>query len=190
MVTGPRLCDPRDMTGVGVRLARPEDATALARVHTLGWQQGFAGLLPADFLASRVVTAESWRERLGKGSRYPTFVGAVGPDASQGPVVGFVTVGPARPPAPIAPGVGQLHALYVLAEAWGSGLGYALHTAGMDALRAAGFTEAVLWSLAGNDRALAFYHRQGWADTSTTHVEHAAGADLPEHLLRLRLVRA
>ena len=56
---------------------------------------------------------------------------------------------------------GSLEALYVLPDAWGGGVGSALHDAAVDALRPLS-TEARLWVLEANATARRFYERRGW----------------------------
>ena len=43
------------------------DADEMGRVHVTVWQEAYAGLMPADYLASLdpVAFAASWRERAG-----------------------------------------------------------------------------------------------------------------------------
>ncbi|UKY49455.1 GNAT family N-acetyltransferase [Streptomyces inhibens] len=55
-----------------------------------------------------------------------------------------------------------LHQLHVDPAHWGTGVGRALHTACLDAWRAAGFSRAVLDVLWHNHRARAFYTGLGW----------------------------
>jgi hypothetical protein len=43
-----------------VRVARPDDAAAVAGVHVRSWQQGYRGLLPDDFLDDQVRSEEIW----------------------------------------------------------------------------------------------------------------------------------
>lgn len=50
----------------------------------------------------------------------------------------------------------EVRSLYVRAEMYGRGIGYALLT------EAIGPAPAYLWVLDGNDRAIAFYERQGF----------------------------
>src|SRR5919202_5179039 len=100
-----------------VRPAGPEDAEAIARVHVETWRAAYAHALPAETLA-RVDVAE--RARLWKGwlaGESATFVGE-----SDGVVRGLVGVGRSRE----EPGIGELYTIYVLPEAWGTGLGDAL----------------------------------------------------------------
>ena len=56
---------------------------------------------------------------------------------------------------------GQLNALYVLPDAWGSGVGSGLHDAAIAKLAELG-PEARLWVLEENTRARGFYERRGW----------------------------
>jgi GNAT superfamily N-acetyltransferase len=148
-----------DSVAVVVRDARPGDAESLARIHTVSWREAYAGLMPADFLAQRVMAPAIWEQRLSEPQpRYVVLVAEVA-----GLPVGFAVIGPDdRDRASTRRA--QLYAIYVLAEHWGAGVGYRLHEAGLAALADRGFTEVVLWVLVGNIRTIAFYERQGWRD--------------------------
>jgi GNAT superfamily N-acetyltransferase len=87
-----------------------------------------------------------------------------------GDVVGFASVGPANPPTD-GDSVGELYAINVDPDAWGTGAGAALLAEATDALRRLGFHTAVLWVLLANDRARRFYERHGWAATGEEKVE-------------------
>jgi GNAT superfamily N-acetyltransferase len=151
-------------------------------VQTLGWRQGFAGLLPADYLAGRVIEPAVWTDRLGDPPPRVNLFVAVD-DAT---IVGFALTGPATDQAdPQTTDLGQLFAIYLLDQFWGSGAGYRLHRASLDALVDNGFTSAVLWVLKGNERAIAFYRRQGWVDDHAAMTENF-GASQAE-LIRMRL---
>ncbi|SDE44573.1 GNAT family N-acetyltransferase [Auraticoccus monumenti] len=144
-----------------VRAAEPGDAVAVAEVQTLGWQQGYAGLLPQDYLdgLSLAAAEERWRTQLVRADRTTDELVAV----VDGRVCGIAVVGPsADPDAPDDRSRGELFALYVRAEHWGRGLGHALHQQALHRLRDRGFTRATLWVLRGNERACAFYRRHGW----------------------------
>ncbi|WP_197430164.1 GNAT family N-acetyltransferase [Auraticoccus cholistanensis] len=146
-----------------VRPAEPADAEAVARVHTLGWQRGYAGLLPQDYLDALPLAAaeERWRTQLRREDRTTDeLVAVVG-----GRVRGIAVVGPAADPdAPADGSRGELFVLYVHPEHWGGGLGHALHERALQRLRQRGFTSATLWVLRGNERAARFYRRRGWTD--------------------------
>jgi GNAT superfamily N-acetyltransferase len=70
----------------------------------------------------------------------------------------------------VAVRTGWLDGLYVVPEAWGSGVAVDLHDAGLDGLRAAGETACRLWVLEANARARRFYERRGWELDGTTRV--------------------
>jgi GNAT superfamily N-acetyltransferase len=146
-----------------VRDARPEDALAIARVHTRSWQVGYAHAFPATALAaiSAVRRADRWAERLRSSEpRSAVLVGEV-----DGEVCGFASVGPARDLDEL---VGELYAIYVDPDHWSSGVGQALIAEGEQRLREAGFAEAILWVLDDNPRARRFYEAAGWTHDGAT----------------------
>jgi len=136
-----------------IRPARPEDAEAIARVHVATWRAAYAHAVPADTLAGVDVgeRTELWKRFLAGGTAI--FVGEI-----EGEIRGFASVGESRD----GPGVGELFAIYVLPEAWGTGLATGLIERGEEELRARGFKSATLNVLADNPRARRFYERQGW----------------------------
>ncbi len=151
----------RVVWAVEVRAAAPADAEAVAQVQTLGWQQGYAGLLPDDYLATLSLAAaeQRWRSQLVHAERTTDeLVALVG-----GQVVGMAVVGPSTDPdRPPDGSRGELFALYVRREHWGAGVGHALHQRSLARLGERGFDQAGLWVLRGNERAAAFYRRHGW----------------------------
>ncbi|MGW5717029.1 N-acetyltransferase family protein [Amycolatopsis sp. NPDC003865] len=136
-----------------IREATVADAPAIGEVHVRSWQAAYAGLIPADFLArlSAESRAASWARHLENGAG-PVLVAE-----EDGVVVGFAAFGP-----------GRLFALYLLPEHWGRGLGRALHDRVVEELPG---DSAVLWVLSTNERAKAFYARQGWVDDGVTQTE-------------------
>jgi GNAT superfamily N-acetyltransferase len=78
-----------------------------------------------------------------------------------------------------------LNGLYVLPEAWGTGVAAELHDRALDALRDAGVDTARLWVLEGNTRARRFYEKRGWFVDGTTRV-----VPFPPHPLDLGYSRA
>jgi GNAT superfamily N-acetyltransferase len=90
-----------------------------------------------------------------------------------GTVVGFARCGPYRPqpnhgdvgagtPAIGARAVGELYALYVTPEHWGTGAGHALMTEALDGLARDRLAPVRLWVFTGNARARRFYERAGF----------------------------
>jgi RimJ/RimL family protein N-acetyltransferase len=78
-------------------------------------------------------------------------------EAEHRPLIGCATVGEDE-----QPGRGLLLLMYVLEEAWGTGVGRALLGAAENRLRDLGYSTAVLWVLERNQRARRFYEAAGW----------------------------
>jgi GNAT superfamily N-acetyltransferase len=148
---------------VELRHAAPTDAHAIATVHLRSWQEAYRGLLHDDVLASLSVSsrAQRWFDILSDPQpRTRTVVTTTGTT-----VLGFASTGPARDIKDRDPAAGELYAIYLTPEVWGRGIGVRLHAHALQQLRVLGFDQADLWVLEGNERALRFYHREGWADT-------------------------
>lgn len=150
-----------------LRPARPGDELAVARVHVRSWQAGYRGLLPDAFLDGLRPEDRARRYTFGAADpALPQTLVAIGDaagdagDTGDGPILGFA----ATAPAPDVPGAGELAALYVDPAAWGRGIGRALIAAARARLVERGLREAVLWLMAGNDRAARFYAADGWRE--------------------------
>lgn len=156
---------------VAIRRATPEDAEAMAGLHVDVWDDAYTGLMDQAVLDDRrrrlPERVEHWREILDREHR--TLVAT---DA--GRLVGFVSTGPPRD-NDVDVDV-ELWALYVRAAYWDAGVGYALFR------EALGDRAAYLWVLAGNDRAIRFYERQGFRLDGTE--------DEQDEGLHVRMVRA
>jgi len=158
--------------GVVVRRATPADAEPLALLHLDTWDEAYTGLMPQQILDDRRARGEErvarWHTILTE-SDEPTLV-AAGPEG----LIGFAGVGAGRDHDMDTEL--ELLALYVRARWWGTGVGYALFE------ETVGDRAAYLWVLAGNERAIRFYERQGFR-LDGTEDEHDEG-------LHVRMVRA
>jgi ribosomal protein S18 acetylase RimI-like enzyme len=172
-----------------VREAAVGDADALGRTHVRAWQAAYrGGLMPDDYLHGLDETerARMWRSSLANPPP-PRSVRLVGESAA-GVVAGFVLVGPAaRDPAS---SVGELYAINVDPDSWGSGLGAGLIDRGVAALSDAGFTHAVLWVHPGNERARRFYAARGWSNDEVERRQTILGVEVPEVRYSLELTSA
>ena len=165
-----------------VRVAKADDAEAIARVHVETWRGAYRGAFPDEVLESLEVEprAERWRRTIERG---PARVFVCERD---GGVVGFVSVGPPDDAAE-AP-AGELYAIYVEPPAWDSGAGRELMIRALDELREAGYDEAILWVLEQNPRARRFYERGGWVHDGGRKLFDAGDAALPVVRYRRQLV--
>ncbi|MFJ9392712.1 GNAT family N-acetyltransferase [Nocardioides sp. NPDC101246] len=138
-----------------IRPAVVDDAEALTDLHLDVWEEAYAGLIPDEILtdrrAQRAARVDRWRTNLGTSPIANLVVEADEP----GLLLGFASSGPARDEDPGLPPL-ELSALYVRTERYGTGLGHELLQS------AIGDSAAYLWVLDGNQRATAFYERQGF----------------------------
>jgi GNAT superfamily N-acetyltransferase len=158
-----------------LRLAEPDDAIAVARVHVRSWQAAYRTLLPADYLDQ--LCPEDRAQKYDFASldpRKPQTIVAV----EGGLIHGFATTAPSRDPDLV--GHGELYALYVDPEQWGRGIGVALVSAARARLFELGFRNAVLWVPAGNIRAERFYQIDRWAPDGLRRIDSVWGVTVDE----------
>jgi len=162
-----------------VREARVEDADAMGRVHVRAWLGAYrGGLMPDAYLDSLLETdrAAMWRHGLANDPRPRSARLVVTSD--DGEVIGFATAGPAGG-EPDAAG-GELYAINVDPDHWGTGAGRTLLDGAVAALRAAGFASAVLWVHPHNERARRFYAIAGWSCDEVEREQDVLGVEVPE----------
>jgi ribosomal protein S18 acetylase RimI-like enzyme len=143
----------------------PEDLDEMGRVHVQVWREAYAGLLPDAYLAGLdpTIGPTRWRERFGSTTAVSWWIAH-----DQEGIAGMATSGPPRDddaPAPL-----ELFAINVLRRVHGTGLADDLMA------HAVGDRPAYLWVLEGNDRAIAFYRRHGFADEGGRKPEPDTGA--------------
>jgi GNAT superfamily N-acetyltransferase len=154
--------------------------------------------MPAEYLAglnaALPARAERIRERILDAPEHRQSYVATADEAGTR-VVGFVHVGRYRldqtPGGPLDPYAGEVYAIYVDPDVWGSGAGQALMEVGLDWLARRRLRPVRLWVLEGNARARAFYERRGFApdgEVATIAIEQPGQVpiELPE--LRYALV--
>jgi GNAT superfamily N-acetyltransferase len=130
---------------VTLRTARAEDASDIAEIWHLGWQDGHLGFVPQELVDVR--TEDSFRRRASE-RILDTTVATV-----DGAVVGFVMVVN-----------DEVEQVYVSAAYRGTGAAALLIGEAERQVRANGHRKAWLAVVAGNARARAFYERAGWVD--------------------------
>lgn len=150
MTSGRRDCDYE------IRGPREDEVEECARVHVQIWREAYAGIMPDDVLAAQDPTTRiPMYAKVARGEIPHGQLFLVAVHRPSGRVVGLVSSGPGRddePPVPL-----ELRAINVLAGHHGTGVAQQL----LDA--AIGDRAAYLWVADGNERAQAFYRRNGFA---------------------------
>jgi ribosomal protein S18 acetylase RimI-like enzyme len=163
-----------------VRRWTSADLERIGWVHSCSRQEAYAALVPADALAR--VTPEQqarvWRDRFANLPEQHAALVVEHEDV----VVGFAL-------AQLDAGGGaELNAIHVLPEQQGTGAGQALMEAIVDVFGSWGVAEAHLHVLEGNERAQAFYRRNGWCLCGPAGSHEVGGAAVP--ILEYRRVLA
>lgn len=161
---------------VTIRDAGVDDAAAIARVHVASWRWAYRGHLPDETLdALDVAEREAgWLGVLASDDARDRVLVAEGAEG----IIGFASVGGTRDDD-AADGTGELYAIYLAEDATGTGLGRTLLARSTQALRDARFSRASLWVLETNDRARAFYEREGWTWDGTRSTHQVECSNLP-----------
>src|SRR5262249_33894255 len=102
-------------------------------------------------------------------------------------VAGFAQVSASRDADADPIAVGEVTAIYLLPQCWGSGGGQMLMDAALRRLTDAGYLEATLWVLDSNARARRFYEAGGWQPDRATKTDNSRGFPLLEIRYRRRL---
>jgi GNAT superfamily N-acetyltransferase len=142
-----------------IRSATADDAEELVRANEAAWNAGMAQIV--DKQLGELAPFE------GRVARYREGIAAVPPGMRLwvaergGRIVGHANVA-------VDNELGELSALYVVPEEWGSGVAGALLAEAVSGMRDLGATEATLWVVEGNTRARRFYEREGWSADGET----------------------
>jgi GNAT superfamily N-acetyltransferase len=164
---------------IEIRRAELADATAGAWCHLNCWLEAYSGLVDPERLAAKTGDierrTEKWASAIEDGVVRWLALNADPAAPVEDRVIGFAHPGPSRDedaPVPL-----ELYAIYVREKWWGTGLGSRL----MDV--AIGKEPASLWVFEANERARAFYRKQGFAEDGSSVDEPYFG--IPE----IRMVR-
>ena len=141
-----------------IRQASVDDAPAIAAVQVASWHTTYAGIVAQSYIDGLSVAERTiaWERRMrGAAGAVPETVLAETP---AGAVVGFASGAHLRTPHPGFDA--ELHAIYLLREAQGQGLGRRLTSEWARRAVARGFHAAIVRVLAANPARL-FYERLG-----------------------------
>lgn len=139
------------MSNVEIKKMETDDEIrGKAYVHWKAWHEAYPGLVSDEYLEKLTLEkcekiAYSWTDNL-----------IVAKD--NGRVIGFVGFGDRGDEAP---GIGEIFAMYVLSEYYGTGVAQKLMEAGLKQLE--GYPKVCLWVLKDNKRAIRFYEKCGFS---------------------------
>ncbi len=142
------LC--REKTGITIKKMETDDEIrGKAYVHWQAWHEAYPGMVSQDYL-DRFTLEKA--EKMAFGWRDHLIVAK-----AEDRVIGFVGYGDRGEEAP---GAGEIFALYILSEYYGTGVGKQLMDAGLEQLKA--YPQICLWVLKENKRAIRFYEKCGF----------------------------
>src|ERR1700712_1383682 len=137
---------------ITIRGARASDAEAIAAVHDSAWRDAYRGIIPGRELEKMVARRGPrwWQTAILRGTRLSVldFDDTIGGYASYG-----------RNRVPALPFGGEIFEIYLAPEFQGLGFGKRLFKVVRRDLAEHGYSSVLVWALADNERALAFYHR-------------------------------
>lgn len=174
-----------------LRPGQPSDAAGIASVHVRSWQVAYRGIVPQQQLDQMSIEerTERWESifEMDESGEVPVISDKIVAEAD-GEVVGFACFGPDRDRLDEHER-GEVWSIYVDPDSWGTGAGYALLLEAMAGLREQRCTRASLWVLEANERARAFYERQGWRPDGTLQEIDVFGEQVPEVRYEINLLR-
>ena len=154
-----------------IREPETADAERIAVAHSIAAAEAYAHYFPPEWMAARNTVekrTEQWAEQLEIYARGDSgWRIRIAEDGQQ--VLGFGIFG--RPRDDDAPAPAELHRLYVLSQAYGTGLATSL----LAALNPSG-AASYLWVMENNPRAMAFYRKHSYApDGTVKRLENIGG---------------
>lgn len=141
-------------TGFSIRRARGSDAEAIAETQDVSWRDAYRGVIPGVELERMIARRGPrwWSAAIAKGTGLLVLT-------NDKQVVGYATYGRNRVPS--MPYSGEIFEIYLRPELQGLGFGRDLFSAARRELAEHGCLSTIVWALAANDKALAFYRRLG-----------------------------
>ena len=138
-----------------IRSATPADVDEVTCIYIDSWNAGYGELLSR---ADRTVTPDlvkRWSHDLARPVPHRWWVAE-----RMGLIVGVVGIGPSRDP--VDPQLGELDTIAVDPPHWRTGVGRALISLAFQYLVSDGYNEAIVWTVEGYERGIAFYEAMGW----------------------------
>jgi len=154
---------------IQVRDARPGDASALADIHAAAWREAYLGIIPTVEVERMISRRGSvwWLGAVRRGRHIAVL-------DFGGKLAGYASFGRGR-----VHGLpqGEVYEIYLRPEYQGVGLGRRLFQATRGRLARRRLSGLVVWSLADNERACAFYRALGGVEKAKA-IERLGGVKL------------
>lgn len=170
------------MTGPTVRVARPDEAEAIADAHVRGWQTTYRGIVPDEVLDGLSVERRTtfWRDTITAETAADASLARTWVVEDEGRVHGFASTGAIRDQPEGLAGAGEVFAIYLAPEAQGRGLGRTLFAHAVDDLRTRGLDPVVVWVFEANASARRFYEAAGFRVDGARQPVEFGDVALPE----------
>lgn len=170
-----------------IRLARPDDAQAIAEVHVAAWRAAYADVMPRAYLEGLTVAVRTaaWQHGLREPGPGTTIV-----CERESRIMGFCVYGPSRDHDVPPDMTGELVAINVHPRYWRQGYGTALCWHVLREAETTDWQSMTLWVLTQNVAARGFYSRLGFVPDGTERRDaQLIGAPLDELRYRIRLTK-
>ena len=168
-----------DVAELDIRIAVPDDATALAGTTRLGFESYRAWAPDGWQPPPRALEIRSIRERLRANTTWCAM--AVEPSGEPAGHVGITHAAERERPHVRIEGSAHLWMLFVRPAWWGTGLAARLHRLGLEEAARQDYETIRLYTPFGAARARAFYAREGWEVAGRAFAEPLLGLDLVEY---------
>jgi len=168
-----------DAASLEIRIAGPDDASALAATTRLGFESYLEWAPDGWRPPPRSLEVRAIRERLRHATTWCAM--ALEPGGVPAGHVGITHANERERAHVRIPGRAHLWMLFVRPPWWGSGLAARLHTLGLEEAARQGYDTIRLYTPDGAARARAFYEREGWDLASRAFSEPLLGLDLVEY---------
>lgn len=137
--------------------ATVDRAEDIGYVHAMSWRQAYHGMVPKEFLDNFTPEkrADSYRKTLPT-SQEEYYVAYL-----NGQPMGMLVFGKSQDDD-ADESVGEIHAIYLLADYWDKGYGRQLMDFAVNRLKELSCCKVTLWVMEENNRARRFYERYGF----------------------------
>lgn len=164
---------------LSIRSAELKDVNEIAMIHVETWKKSYRGILPQQLLDSLILEdkIKKWQLWLNDESESKHFIVGCVDDI----IMGFGSF------CVLGDNIGEVEMLYVHPDAQGKHLGKNIMDQGLNFLRKAGCSKAILWVLRDNKKAQGFYEHNGWVKNTASKIKEKNGFMLNESCYELIL---